>query len=667
MFISGFHLPTKSRGMRGRLAAVFSTALLLASMGVFGTATVSAAVQPDTALAIATALASPSANVTGASFVSPTTGTPNGTSTTTLGGFPTNGTDFGILTTGNVSSVQYPGTLASTANPEPTPLANRGSSAFDVTVLKVDISVPETANCLAFDFKFLSEEFPQYVGTSFNDAFIAELDPSTPWTTSGSSTITAPDNFAFDTANHVVSVNSTGLGGLSPLDGAGTAFDSSGTEANGGGTVLLHASTQVNFGPHSVYFSIFDQGDQVLDSAVFLDNLTVGFVENPAVNCKQGATPVNYKLTLAPATATNPVGTPHTVTATLTGPSVADKTVSFTVTGANAPASGTGTTDLNGITTFTYTGTNVGHDQIDACYNADLEPPCEATASATKDWTAPSADLSLSKSASPNPVNAGTDITYTLTVHNTGPNPAADASVVDHLPAGVIFRSASTGCTYLANTNTVTCVITSPIAIASESNPDRQFTIVATATTAGAPCNSASVSSTTSDSNSDNNSASACTTVNPAVTTTCPPAQLCSASITSPDGTNASITGGPGSKITASFSTLAQANFTACTGYAPPNPNSVLTFNVTNSHLPKLIKFVEKVLVGPVRICWNAPHTFRQRGGTWAPADPKGGFTGLLPDCLIRNATLPCVSPPLTRNGISTLLILAPAGDPKMY
>ncbi len=38
---------------------------------------------------------------------------------------------------------------------------------------------------MAFDFRFLSEEFPIYVGTSFNDAFIAELDNST-WTTSGS-------------------------------------------------------------------------------------------------------------------------------------------------------------------------------------------------------------------------------------------------------------------------------------------------------------------------------------------------------------------------------------------------------------------------------------------------------------------------------------------------
>ncbi len=391
MFISRIHLPTESRGMRRRMAAALATAMLLASMGVIGVAKVSAAVTPQTepagALAIAHALASPSANVTGASFASVTGGTPNGTSTTALGGFPTDGTDFGILTTGNVSSVPNPGTFANTDNSGGNV---RGNSDLDVTMLKTDITVPTGANCLTFDFKFLSEEFPGFVGTDFNDAFIAELDTSN-WTTAGS-TITAPDNFAFDGSGNVVSINSTGIGGMTPADGAGTAFDSTSPDtSHGAGTVLLNASTQVTAGAHSVYFSIFDQGDQILDSAVFLDNLAVGFVPNPAVNCKPGATPVNFKLDVTPATATNPTGTPHTVTATLTdtaGTPIANAPISFTVAGVN-PDTGSGTTGENGQATFTYTGTNAGQDQISACYDADNSPPCEATASATKDWTTP--------------------------------------------------------------------------------------------------------------------------------------------------------------------------------------------------------------------------------------------------------------------------------------
>ena len=195
-----------------------------------------------------------------------------------MGEFPTEGSSFGILTTGDVNSVPDTSTFASTN------LSGgnvRGNTDFDVTVLKVDLAAQPGANCLTFDYKFLSEEYPGFVNTSFNDAFIAELDTST-WTTSGS-TITAPNDFVVDSSQHVISINSSGLGGMSAGNGAGTAFN--GTQSYndnfylppgnaGGATGLLHAATQVAPGPHSVYFSIFDQGDHRLDSATFLDNLT---------------------------------------------------------------------------------------------------------------------------------------------------------------------------------------------------------------------------------------------------------------------------------------------------------------------------------------------------------------------------------------------------------
>jgi uncharacterized repeat protein (TIGR01451 family) len=52
-------------------------------------------------------------------------------------------------------------------------------------------------------------------------------------------------------------------------------------------------------------------------------------------------------------------------------------------------------------------------------------------------------DLSISKTAAPNPVNAGSPLVYTLTVNNAGPSNAAGTTVVDTLPAGVIFVSAT--------------------------------------------------------------------------------------------------------------------------------------------------------------------------------------------------------------------------------
>jgi hypothetical protein len=50
---------------------------------------------------------------------------------------------------------------------------------------------------------------------------------------------------------------------------------------------VLRASTPATPGSHSLYLSIFDQGDNVYDSAVFVDRLTV--TKTAASACKPGA------------------------------------------------------------------------------------------------------------------------------------------------------------------------------------------------------------------------------------------------------------------------------------------------------------------------------------------------------------------------------------------
>lgn len=362
----------------------FTTAITaVAAVASLGATNALAAINPasnDNAGAdqIAGTLSAPPTNVTGASYDAvPPGGTPNGTADSPLSSFPTHGSDFGILTSGDVASADDPNSAGNTSADLGGPNV-RGDTDFDASVLKVDLDVPASANCLTFDFQFYSDEFPEWVNTQYNDAFIAELDGST-WDTSGS-TISAPDNFAFDPSGDVISINSSGNTSMSTAEAAGTTYD--------GATPLLSASKQVSPGAHSLYLSIFDQGDRIYDSAVFLDNLRVGFVRDPEVNCRPGAEPKEFGLTLSPASAENPTGTPHTVTATLTdenGDAVANEDVEFEASGANS-ASGSASTDSSGQATFTYTGNNAGSDVITACYDADDDGSCEATASATKDW-----------------------------------------------------------------------------------------------------------------------------------------------------------------------------------------------------------------------------------------------------------------------------------------
>ena len=421
------------RGVAGLIAAA---SIALVTAGAAGAAITPVANDPAGATAIANAVAATPGIVTGALFVTaPPANSPNGISDSTLTQFPTEGPTFGILTSGEVTNVDDPGTFTS-VNDGGGPV--KGTTDRDVTILQINLNAPASANCLTFDFKFLSEEFPFYVGSNFNDAFIAELDANT-WTTVGSN-ILAPNNFAFDADGDVVSVNSTGIGGMTPGQGAGTAYDGGGSTtvpppgggSAGGATVLLSASTQITPGAHSLYLSIFDQGDNILDSAVFLDNLRIGFVPDPAVICQPGATPVNFRMTLEPATDENPVGTPHTVTATLTdetGAPVAGATIEFDVTGANT-ATGASVTDSNGEATFTYTGMNLGDDTIVACHNADAsaDGSCEAVASATKRWVVgPPASLELEPATDVNPVD--TEHCVTASVEDVAGNPTPGITV----------------------------------------------------------------------------------------------------------------------------------------------------------------------------------------------------------------------------------------------
>src|SRR5438093_1338144 len=66
-----------------------------------------------------------------------------------------------------------------------------------------------------------------------------------------------------------------------------------------------------------------------------------------------------------------------------------------------------------------------------------------------------SANLSITKSDSPDPVTAGNNLTYTITVDNAGASDALTVAVSDPLPAGTSFVSASDSGVYSAGTNTV--------------------------------------------------------------------------------------------------------------------------------------------------------------------------------------------------------------------
>jgi hypothetical protein len=193
---------------------------------------------------------------------------PHAVSTTPLPGFPRVGLTFPVLTTGDSNDVVSPnrsGALSHDLGGPP-----YSDTAFDVTVLRVLADVPEGANCVSFDFKFLSEEFPEFVNSGYNDGFIAEIGQTT-WTTNGQQVV-APNNIAFDSGGNRITVDSTGDQAVEPFRAIGTTYDAS--------TRVLRAVSplspdQIENGRVNLFFSLFDQGDRIYDSAVFIDNLVI--------------------------------------------------------------------------------------------------------------------------------------------------------------------------------------------------------------------------------------------------------------------------------------------------------------------------------------------------------------------------------------------------------
>jgi uncharacterized repeat protein (TIGR01451 family) len=119
-----------------------------------------------------------------------------------------------------------------------------------------------------------------------------------------------------------------------------------------------------------------------------------------------------------------------------------------------------------------------------------------------------SADVSITNSDAPDPVGVGGNLTYTLDVRNSGPNPAAAVTVTDPLPAGVTFVSSATTAGSCSGTATVTCALGS-----LASGADATVTIVVRPTVAGPLSNTASVSTTSADPSPANDDATATTTV----------------------------------------------------------------------------------------------------------------------------------------------------------
>jgi uncharacterized repeat protein (TIGR01451 family) len=123
------------------------------------------------------------------------------------------------------------------------------------------------------------------------------------------------------------------------------------------------------------------------------------------------------------------------------------------------------------------------------------------------------ADLAVVKTASPNPVVAGQQLSYTLAATNNGPSPATGVTITDPLPASLTFVSAtsSQGTVSCDSSGTLTASLGS-LANGASATVNVVTTVAASAT--GTVTNTATISGDQTDPNPANNTSTVTTTIN---------------------------------------------------------------------------------------------------------------------------------------------------------
>ncbi len=197
-----------------------------------------------TAASLVTSMEVPSADLVDATLDAHTDATAVQTSMGTIS--PEAGSDFAWLYTGKVGVGPETGT-------DINPMGTKG----DRSTLTLELAAPAGANSLVFEFYFLSAEYPEYVGSAYNDTFQAIVTGSA-----------YTGNAAQDSGGNDINVNSVLFAVTAPSDLSGTGF-----ENVGGGTGWLTTVVPVDPSTNlTLEFTVYDVGDGILDSGVALDN-----------------------------------------------------------------------------------------------------------------------------------------------------------------------------------------------------------------------------------------------------------------------------------------------------------------------------------------------------------------------------------------------------------
>jgi uncharacterized repeat protein (TIGR01451 family) len=417
------------------------------------------------------------------------------------------------------------GVLTCTLNPDINPGSTR---TITVTIIPLQVGTFENLACIdVFERRTCAIESTTVVGAA--DLSITKTGAPVP------AQVNSDLTYTIVVTNHgPASVPNVQMDDSIP---AGVDFVSSSVSA---GTAACALVTATNF--HCNLGTMAPTA--VITVTVVVKPTVAGALSNTATVANDGspAAPIDFDLTNNSATfvvdardsdlsitksaTPEPVGVgqplTYTIVVTNNGPGIASgvkvsdplptavTSTSVTISSGTCTGSGTitctiGVMNPTDVVTLTIQATPVspGSATNTATVTSDSLDPNLANNSATVTTTITASDMTISKSAGPDPVAIGTSLTYTLRVTNLGPNRATGVTVRDTLPDSVALPTATPSQGTCFGSPTVTCVLGDLTA-----NSVATVTIVVTPIVSSVSITNTATVSSAFDLNSSNNTAS---------------------------------------------------------------------------------------------------------------------------------------------------------------
>lgn len=149
--------------------------------------------------------------------------------------------------------------------PQDVPGCSGGTNINDDVGLEVTLRAPTNATGYKFNFRFYSNEYPEWVCTTYNDQYITLVNPAPMGSING--------NISFDSMNNPVSVNVAFFDVCQGCPAGTNELLGTGFATSEGGTSWLQTSAPIGGGEtFTIRYAIWDTGDTAYDSTTLIDN-----------------------------------------------------------------------------------------------------------------------------------------------------------------------------------------------------------------------------------------------------------------------------------------------------------------------------------------------------------------------------------------------------------